>query len=234
MRQVVLDTETTGLEPADGHRVIEIGALELNDRLPTQRRFHHYINPDRAMDAGAQAVHGISSDFLADKPRFADIVDDFLAFIDGADLVIHNAPFDIGFLDCELALLGPERGCIADYASVTDSLQLARHIHPGQKNSLDALCRRYQVDNTRRTLHGALLDAEILTEVYLLMTGGQTSLSLEIVAETASKQNTVTTGERPPLIVRRATADELAEHQQRLQQIQEKSGGQCQWLKTEP
>ena len=233
MRQIVLDTETTGLEPADGHRVIEIGALELNDRLPTQRRFHHYINPDRAMDAGAQAVHGISSDFLADKPRFADIVDEFLDFIDGADLVIHNAPFDIGFLDSELALLGPERGSIADYSSVTDSLQLARRLHPGQKNSLDALCRRYQVDNTRRTLHGALLDAEILTEVYLLMTGGQTTLSLEIAAEPGSRQAAKKASERSPLIVRRATDAELVEHQKRLQQIQEKSGGQCHWLKTD-
>ena len=232
MRQIVLDTETTGLEPADGHRVIEIGALELNDRRPTQRRFHYYVNPERAMDPGALEVHGISSEFLADKPRFADIVDEFLAFIDGADLVIHNAPFDVGFLDSELALLGPERGSIADYASVTDSLQMARRLHPGMKNSLDALCRRYQVDNTRRTLHGALLDAEILTEVYLLMTGGQTSLILEITANESSGQGHVETTERPPLVVRRATAAELAEHQRRLQQIDKKSGGLCYWLNS--
>ena len=232
MRQVVLDTETTGLEPADGHRVIEIGALELNDRRPTQRRFHYYLNPERAMDPGAMEVHGISSEFLADKPRFADIVDEFLTFIDGADLVIHNAPFDVGFLDSELAMLGTERGCIADYATVTDSLQMARRLHPGMKNSLDALCRRYQVDNSRRTLHGALLDAEILAEVYLLMTGGQTSLSLEIAADVSLTGQSIDATERPPLVVRRATDAELAEHQKRLQQIQKKSDGLCRWLNS--
>jgi DNA polymerase-3 subunit epsilon len=230
MRQIVLDTETTGLEPADGHRVIEIGALELNDRRPTQRHFHYYLNPDRAMDPGALEVHGITSEFLADKPRFADIVDEFLNFIDGADLVIHNAPFDVGFLDSELALLGSERGRIADYASITDSLQLARRLHPGMKNSLDALCRRYQVDNTRRTLHGALLDAEILTEVYLLMTGGQTSLSLEHAAEAGPERSTLDATPRAPLVVRRATEQELADHQRRLERIQKASGGNCHWL----
>jgi len=233
VRQIVLDTETTGLEPAQGHRVIEIGALELYDRRLTKRQFHHFINPERAMDRGALEVHGISSEFLADKPRFADIVDEFLDFVRGADLVIHNAPFDIGFLDHELTLLDGDRGCMADVVSVTDSLQLARRLHPGMKNTLDALCRRYQVDNSRRSLHGALLDAEILAEVYLLMTGGQTTLSLEVAAETSSNQRQRDAAARPPLVVQRATESELLEHQRRLQQIQEKSAGACLWMKRQ-
>lgn len=177
-RQVVLDTETTGLEPSDGHRIIEIGCVELLGRRLTRRHFHQYLQPDREIDEGALAVHGISNEFLADKPRFGDVVDRFLDFIRGAELVIHNAPFDVGFLDHELTLLGDGRGRVADYATVLDSLELARSIHPGQRNSLDALCKRYQIDNSGRELHGALLDARILADVYLAMTGGQVSLSL--------------------------------------------------------
>jgi DNA polymerase III subunit epsilon len=177
-RQVVLDTETTGLEPSQGHRIIEIGCVELVGRRLTRRHFHCYLQPDREIDEGALAVHGISNEFLADKPRFADVVDQFQDFIRGAELVIHNAPFDVGFLDHELTLLGDGRGCVTDYATVLDSLELARRMHPGQRNSLDALCKRYQIDNSGRELHGALLDARILADVYLAMTGGQVSLSL--------------------------------------------------------
>lgn len=177
-RQVVLDTETTGLEPSQGHRIIEIGCVELVGRRITRRSFHHYLQPDREIDEGALAVHGISNEFLADKPRFADVVDEFLEFIRGAELVIHNAPFDVGFLDHELKLLDAARGQVTDYSSILDTLDLARRMHPGQRNSLDALCKRYQIDNSGRELHGALLDARILADVYLAMTGGQTTLSL--------------------------------------------------------
>ena len=176
MRQIVLDTETTGLEPEAGHRVIEIGGVELIDRKPTGRHFHRYVNPQREVDEGALSVHGITNDFLADKPLFADIADELLMFIDGAELVIHNAPFDVMFLDYELGRLPQRRRRIEDRCTVVDTLALARHKHPGQKNSLDALCRRYDVDNSQRELHGALLDAEILADVYLMMTGGQTVL----------------------------------------------------------
>ena len=178
MRQVMLDTETTGLEPEEGHRVIEIGGVEVVNRLVTGRHYHTYINPDRELDKAAQEVHGISREFLADKPTFGLIVQEFLAFVEGAELVIHNAPFDIAFLDSELSLLDTDHGCMADYCTVVDSLEIARRRHPGQKNSLDALCRRYQVDNSHRELHGALLDAELLAEAYLLLTGGQVTLAL--------------------------------------------------------
>jgi DNA polymerase-3 subunit epsilon len=173
---VVLDTETTGLETAQGHRIIEIGGVELIDRRYTGRQLHKYVNPEREIDDGAFEVHGISSEFLADKPKFAEIAEEIIEFLSGAELIIHNAPFDVAFLDNELNRLPGGRRRIADVCSVTDSLAMARHKHPGQKNSLDALCRRYQVDNSARTLHGALLDAEILADVFLLMTGGQTAL----------------------------------------------------------
>lgn len=177
-RQIVLDTETTGLETSQGHRIIEIGGVELLNRRFTGKTYHQYINPEREIDAGALEVHGITADFLSDKPVFADIAEDFMSFVDGAELVIHNAPFDIGFLDYELGLLEQGRGPISEKCAVLDSLVLARQMHPGQRNSLDALCRRYSVDNSSRELHGALLDAEILADVYLLMTGGQVSLGL--------------------------------------------------------
>ncbi len=175
MRQIVLDTETTGLEVGQGHRIIEIGGVEIIDRRLTGRHFHKYVNPERHIDDGAFEVHGISQDFLADKPRFAEVAEEFLAFVRGAELIIHNAPFDVAFLDAELARLDGEL-CVGRICRITDSLAMARHKHPGQKNSLDALCRRYQVDNSARELHGALLDAEILADVYLSMTGGQTLL----------------------------------------------------------
>jgi DNA polymerase-3 subunit epsilon len=179
MRQVVLDTETTGLETSQGHRIIEIGCVELIDRRITDHHWHFYVNPDREIDAGAFGVHGISSDFLQDKPRFADIAQDFLEYIKGAELIIHNAAFDVGFLDNELAKLDGENTSINSICSVRDTLALARQMHPGQKNNLDALCRRYFIDNSQRSLHGALLDARILADVYLAMTGGQTALSLD-------------------------------------------------------
>jgi len=175
MRQIILDTETTGLEPSDGHRIIEIGCVELIDRRLSHKHFHQYINPERDIEDGALEVHGISREFLLDKPRFRDIAEEFLAFVAGAELIIHNAPFDLGFLDNELSLLGRDDR-MADHCGVLDTLELARDLHPGQRNSLDALCKRYEVDNASRTLHGALLDAEILADVYLAMTGGQSDL----------------------------------------------------------
>ncbi len=178
-RQIVLDTETTGLEPSQGHRIIEIGCVELVNRRLTGNTWHHYFNPEREIDAGAFAVHGLSNEFLADKPRFAELADEFLDYIRGAELIIHNAPFDVGFLNHELSLLDEPRPRIEEVASVLDTLVLARQKHPGQKNTLDALCKRYDIDNSARTLHGALLDSEILADVYLMMTGGQTRLLLD-------------------------------------------------------
>lgn len=180
MRQIVLDTETTGLEVSQGHRIIEIGCIEMNSRRVTDRHWHHYVNPEREVDIGAFEVHGISNDFLKDKPRFADVAQEFLDFIDGAELVIHNAAFDIGFLNKELQLLGEEKELrIENFSTVLDTLKMARQKHPGQKNNLDALCKRYFIDNSHRSVHGALLDARILADVYLAMTGGQTSLGLD-------------------------------------------------------
>ena len=178
MRQIVLDTETTGLEPEQGHRIIEIGCVEMINRRLTGRTFHHYLNPERDIDPGAQEVHGLSREFLSDKPLFGDVADEFLEFVGDAELVIHNAPFDVGFLDAELTRLARELPAMQVVCPVLDTLVLAREMHPGQRNSLDALCRRYQVDNSQRELHGALLDARILAEVYLAMTGGQAALSL--------------------------------------------------------
>ncbi len=223
-RQIVLDTETTGLDPGEGHRIIEIGCVELVDRRHTKRTFHVYLQPDREIDEGAIEVHGITNEFLKDKPRFADIVDDFLAFVEGAELVIHNAPFDVGFLNHELAMLG-DRGRIEDYCRILDTLALARKLHPGQRNSLDALCKRYEVDNSGRELHGALLDAEILADVYLAMTGGQASLLLG--EETATVENVDHSGsertdrldDKPPLRVIRASASEAAAHEAFLEAI---------------
>ncbi|MCB1664557.1 MAG: DNA polymerase III subunit epsilon [Pseudomonadales bacterium] len=178
MRQIVLDTETTGLDPLQGHKIIEIGCVEIDNRRLTGRHYHVYLNPDREIDDGAVQVHGITSEFLADKPRFNQIVDDFLAFIRGAELVIHNAAFDVGFLNHELEQAEGSHPRIEELCGVVDTLLMARKKHPGQRNSLDALCKRYEVDNSQRELHGALLDAEILADVYLLMTGGQTTLQL--------------------------------------------------------
>ena len=229
MRQIVLDTETTGLETADGHRIIEIGCVELIDRRPSRRQYHQYINPERAIDDGAMEVHGISNEFLADKPRFAEVVDELFEFLAGAELIIHNAPFDIGFLDYELSLL--DRGdCVGDHCAVLDTLALARDLHPGQRNSLDALCKRYDVDNASRTLHGALLDAEILADVYLAMTGGQSDLGLSFQAAPGDEADIslLDNIERPALFVLEASVDECAAHEARLAKIEEKSG-HCIW-----
>jgi DNA polymerase III subunit epsilon len=231
-RIVVLDTETTGLNPQEGHRIIEIGCVELINRRNTGNRFHVYINPDRNIDQGAIEVHGITNQFLEDKPRFADIQEDFIAFIKGAELVIHNAPFDVGFINYEFALLNDQAVTIDNYSTVFDTLAFARKKHPGQRNSLDALCKRYAIDNSHRELHGALLDAEILADVFLLMTGGQFSLLDE--GETPGQdignahKPKVLAKDRPPLTVIYGNEQELEAHQRRLDNI-EKSSGACLW-----
>ena len=236
MRQIVLDTETTGLEPRLGHRIIEIGCVEVIDRKVTGKRYHQYINPERAIDEGAEEVHGISTAFLADKPLFADIVDDFLNFIRGAELVIHNAPFDVGFIDHELTLLNQQNNHVEKISTVLDTLVLARKMHPGQKNNLDALCKRYDIDNSQRDLHGALLDAEILAETYLAMTGGQTMLSLGgnsggIDNEFELSKPRMVNIEPGELRVIRPSSEELALHEARLSGINDLSDGACVWLK---
>jgi DNA polymerase-3 subunit epsilon len=233
MRQIVLDTETTGLVPSEGHRVIEIGAVEMNDRRLTSRRFHCYLNPDRRVDIGALEVHGISDEFLSDKPRFADVVDEFLSFIDGGELVIHNAPFDVGFLDNELQLLNGSHGCIKDYAAIVDTLEMARAMHPGMKNSLDALCRRYEVDNSHRNLHGALLDAQILAEVYLLMTGGQTTLSLAMSSDGEDGESIETDLALPPVRIVLADEQENKAHQERLAHLERAASDGCLWGRSD-
>jgi DNA polymerase-3 subunit epsilon len=235
MRQVVLDTETTGLDPAQGHRIIEIGCVELVDRRPTQNRYHQYLQPERAIDAAAVEVHGITDEFLADKPRFAEIVEELLAFVKGAELIIHNAPFDVGFLDAELQRLGHQWGNVLEHCTVQDSLTLARQLHPGQSCSLDALCKRYNIDNSQRELHGALLDAEILADVYLAMTGGQASLSLDrehrVFGEQVLEIRRVD-ADRPRLRVVKATEEELMLHRRRLEVIDRVSGGSL-WRRLE-
>ncbi len=221
MRYIFLDTETTGLSPAQGHRLVELGAIEMVDRRLTGKTFHYYINPERAIDPGAQAVHGITADFLTDKPVFKNIVEDFLAFIQGATLIIHNAPFDIGFLNHELALCQPKRsrGVIEDCtADIIDTLALARSMYPGQKCSLDALCKRLKVNNSRRDLHGALLDSELLAEVYLAMTGGQQMMSWESKTAVVVQENKAR--ERAAIIdvsVVMASEEEKAEDEKYLQ-----------------
>ncbi len=233
MRQIVLDTETTGLEPKQGHRIIEIGCVEIVNRRKTDRHFHQYLNPDREIDDGAFNVHGIGNDFLADKPRFADIAQEFIDFIRDSELVIHNAPFDVGFLNAELKKLGRKWGKTEDYCSVVDTLMMAREKHPGQKNNLDALCKRYEIDNSERDLHGALLDARILLDVYLVMTGGQETLSFDSSQEQQAADQTkarIVDVNRKPLRVIEATPEELAEHEKYLERIKEESGGKCVWV----
>ncbi|MDE2155788.1 MAG: DNA polymerase III subunit epsilon [Xanthomonadaceae bacterium] len=233
MRQIVLDTETTGLEVRQGHRLIEIAGIEMVERRLTGRYYQTYLNPDRAIDEGARRVTGIEDEFLLDKPRFADVADEFLAFVDGAELVIHNASFDIGFLDAELARLdnGAGRGRLCDRCSVLDTLALARERYPGQRNSLDALCKRLGVDNSRRDLHGGLIDAQLLADVYLSMTSGQAALDLAF--EGAAEQPgsvvaaPVVLHARP--LVLRAAGDELALHEQRLDALDKSAGGKCVW-----
>ncbi len=230
-RQIVLDTETTGLDPGQGHRIIEIGGVELVDRRPSGRHYHRYLQPDREIDAAAQEVHGITAEFLADKPRFADIVDEFLDFVRGAELIIHNAPFDVGFLDAELAHCGRVE-TLASICRVTDTLVMARQLHPAQKNSLDALCRRYEIDNSERTLHGALLDAQILADVYLAMTGGQRALSLGGDGDALEEASAIhrLAADRPRLRVIVADEDEIERHERYLEVIDEVSREGCLWL----
>lgn len=237
MRQIVLDTETTGLEPRLGHRIIEIGCVEVIDRRVTGNRYHQYINPEREIDEGAQEVHGISTAFLSDKPLFKDIVDDFLNFIRGAELVIHNAPFDVGFIDHELNQLNQQNNHMDNICTVLDTLVLARKMHPGQKNNLDALCKRYDIDNSQRDLHGALLDAEILAETYLAMTGGQTMLSLSGNSDNSSGDIIISTprmvdSSLGELKIIRASEEEIISHDERLASINEMSNGECVWLKS--
>ena len=229
MRQIILDTETTGLDPRQGHRIIEVAGVEVVNRRLTNRHYHQYINPDRDIDEGAQAVHGISSEFLADKPRFADIVDSFLDFIDGAELVIHNAPFDVGFLNAELELLG--KSPVTSFCDgVTDTLKMARDNYPGKRNSLDALCERLDIDNSHRNLHGALLDAELLAEVYLMMTRGQDGLAM-VFEESAQSLSFCNDAARLSQLKTISSSEEdLQAHQRILEQIQKESGGKCIWL----
>jgi len=229
MRQIVLDTETTGLEPQQGHRVIEIGAVELVNRKLTGRHFHKYLNPERDIDDGAFEVHGLSRQFLSDKPLFGEVVDELVDFIKGAEVIIQNAGFDATFLDYEFSQLEQSPGRMADLCQITDSLALARHKHPGQKNNLDALCRRYSVDNSARTLHGALRDAEILADVYLAITGGQTALfanaqnSAAEIEDDSGPLSSIPV-DRPPLRVIMPSAEELAAHEAVLDMLDTVSG----------
>lgn len=236
MKQIILDTETTGIEPREGHRIVEIGAVELIARKPSGQNFHVYLNPDRVMEDEVIRVHGLTNEFLQDKPRFADEVERFLQFVQGAELIIHNAAFDIGFINHELDVLaretGREFGRIEDHVEgVVDTLRLARRMHPGQRNSLDALCKRYGIDNSHRVLHGALLDAEILADVYLAMTGGQSTLGLEGEEDAAMESHAprLLTTARPPLPVLRASDEELALHEARMAAVRKAAGGQAVW-----
>ncbi len=234
MRQIILDTETTGLDPKLGHRIIEIGGIELVNRRPTQRHFHAFLNPEREIDAGATTVHGLTWEDLKDKPRFADRATHFIEFIHGAQLVIHNAAFDIAFLDYELALAGLPS--VTSYcASVLDTLRLAKELHPGKRNNLNVLCERYQVDNSSRTLHGALLDANLLADVYLAMTRGQESLAISLdSAADGARAVRRAAGERPPLIIVSASAIELAAHAEYLGWIERDARVPALWNRVLP
>jgi DNA polymerase-3 subunit epsilon len=229
VRQIVLDTETTGLEPEQGHRIIEIGCVEVVERRLTGNNFHQYLQPDRQIDAAAIEVHGITNEFLADKPRFREVAQDFVDYVGGAELIIHNAPFDVGFLDHELARISDNPIKIAELCRVTDTLVMAKRMHPGQRNSLDALCKRYAIDNSHRELHGALLDAEILADVYLRMTGGQGLLSLdqergESGASSPGEIRRLPQGRRQLKVVS-ASPLELEAHEARLHSM----GDKCVW-----
>jgi DNA polymerase-3 subunit epsilon len=232
MRQVVLDTETTGLDPHKGHRIIEIGCVELIDRKRTGNELHQYLQPDRKIDAGAIEVHGITNEFLEDMPRFADIVDDFIAYIKDAQLIIHNAPFDVGFINNELTLTGRKLGDTKKYCEVIDSLVMARRMRPGQKNSLDALCKHFNIDNSQRELHGALLDAELLAEVYLALTGGQEALFQESETGQHSQEEKIIRQldtSRPFLPVIHASEEERILHEAWLDELDSKTDGKCIW-----
>ena len=240
MRQIVLDTETTGLDPKEGHRLIEIGCIELVDRRLTRNNFHQYLQPDREIDAAAVEVHGITNDFLRDKPRFAEIAEAFLEYVTGAELIIHNAAFDCGFIDHELALWRGDAPGINDLCAVTDTLMLARRLHPGQRNSLDALCKRYGVDNSHRELHGALLDAEILADIYLAMTGGQVAMHLGGEPRLDAGQSPGATERRrldphrPRLRVVAADDQARSVHAARLAAIDQACAEGCLWLQPGP
>jgi DNA polymerase III subunit epsilon len=235
MRQIVLDTETTGLEVRQGHRLIEIACVELIERRPTGRHYQTYLNPERAIDEGAREVTGIADEFLLDKPLFADVVDEFLTFVDGAELIIHNASFDVGFINAELERLGESYGRIENRCPVLDTLAMARERYPGQRNSLDALCKRLGVDNSARDLHGGLIDAQLLADVYLAMTSGQVVLDLgfEGASETRVRavQTPVVLARRPRVL--RASDEEAAEHQRRLDSLDKSAGGQSVWRRQE-
>ncbi len=233
IRQIVLDTETTGLEPKLGHRIIEIGCVEMLERRLTGNTFHVYLQPDREIDAAAIEVHGITNEFLADKPHFKDIVEDFVEYLRGAELIIHNAPFDVGFINAELERV-PHMGCVEDFSSILDTLVMAREMHPGQRNSLDALCSRYDINNSHREKHGALLDSEILADVYLAMTGGQTALSLDAeddgeAGDTAASRIRRISGDRQALKVVRPSEEERVLHEQCLDALEKSSGDQPVW-----
>ena len=230
MRQIILDTETTGLDPKLGHRVIEIAAVEIVDRRLTGNHFHRYVNPGRASEDGALQVHGLTEEFLRDKPKFGDIAKEFIEFVAGAELIIHNAAFDCAFLDSELALL--DLTCIGEHCpQVLDTLRMARDLHPGKKNNLNSLCERYQIDNSARTLHGALLDANLLAEVYLAMTRGQDSLIIDVAPTPAAQAETRRAAGELKLVVLAATTEELAEHEAQLAEIDKASRGACLWSK---
>ncbi|MDR1163040.1 MAG: DNA polymerase III subunit epsilon [Candidatus Accumulibacter sp.] len=233
MRKIFLDTETTGLDPKQGHRIIEIGCVEMLGRRLTDRKFHYYLNPEREIDAGALEVHGINLDFLQDKPLFGDIAAEFLDFVRDAELVIHNAPFDVAFLNAELLRLDlAPIETICD--GVCDTLRMAKELFPGKSNKLDALCTRYGVDNARRTLHGALLDAELLSEVYIAMTRGQASLDMELAGPAPSGKNRAarSANKKPPRVLH-ASPDENEEHRRLLTEIREENKGKCLWLEIE-
>src|SRR3954468_22286558 len=228
MRRIVLDTETTGLTPEEGHRIIEVACLELHGRRATGRHFHRYLNPERAIDIGATQVHGLTAEDLADKPKFADIADELLEFLEGSELLIHNAPFDVGFLNAELVRIG--RPTLDVVCRVSDTLAMAREIHPGKKNSLDALCERYAVDNARRTLHGALLDAQLLADVWLAMTRGQDALDIGLGSGASIVLPALSAPIQAVLAVIRASDEELAAHAAMCARIDKESKGQCLWL----
>jgi DNA polymerase-3 subunit epsilon len=231
MRQIFLDTETTGLDPAQGHKIIEVAAVEVVNRRLTGNRYHSYLNPDRDIDAGAQAVHGITIERLQGEPRFADIAREFLDFITGSELVIHNAPFDIGFLNHELGQL--DLGVVGDFChSVVDTLKMAKDLHPGQRNNLDALCKRYGIDNSNRTLHGALLDAELLADVYMAMTRGQEILAMDIGLQVESVAE-MTFNRNKPLVIIPANAEESAAHAEYLAGLDKAAGGTSVWRQLE-
>ncbi len=236
MRQIVLDTETTGLAPEEGHRIIELGCIEICNRRVSEQRFQRYLNPEREIDAGAAEVHGLTLEKLREYPRFQEVALEFVEFIRGAELIIHNAPFDVGFINHELSLLGEAWGKLEDYCTVFDTLRLARERHPGQRNSLDALCKRYEIDNAHRNLHGALLDAELLADVYLALTGGQSTLVLDsqtLLGQSAETTRIASAKASRQLRVIAANAEELVAHHARLVEIARVSGGRCVWPQEE-